>query len=582
LAGDDEQADRRAWHLAASVLEQDEDAVRALDEAAARAEERAGFMAAAKALERAAALSAEASARGRRLVRAARNASTAGADDRAVALAKQALHHAGDPQARAEIVYVLGLADIRRGRPLDGLPTLLEAAGEVASIDPQKALELLMFAMWAASDGGDVAGQLETSRLAATVAHSQDDWSNFVVRYLEGCGAMAAGDAARGVPLLEDAIGWATASDDERVAYWAGAGALWLGDDDRAGELARRAAALARKTGAVGVLTAALGICASQLFLAQQFDEASLAATESLQLARELRADNLVPLPLGVLAGVAAIRGKDEEARRQAEETLELAGAHGLVLRAGAAMRALALIDLGRGRWSDAVERLDALAEAVPGNGVALVAAMAGPDRIEAAVRGGRSEQAREALSTFEKWAVHASAAWVRPRLASCRALLADGDEATEHFEEALRLATDARPFDLPRIQLLFGEHLRRERRRTDSRVQLRAALEGFERLHAEPWAERTRTELRASGETARRRDPSPVDELTPQELQIARFVSEGLTNKEVAAQLFLSPRTIDYHLRNVYGKLGIKSRTQLARLPLGEQEPAELSVGAG
>src|SRR5262249_26347744 len=154
--------------------------------------------------------------------------------------------------------------------------------------------------------------------------------------------------------------------------------------------------------------------------------------------------------------------------------------------------------------------------------------------------------------------------------VASCRALLTDGNQASAHFEEALRLSRDARPFDLARIKLLYGEHLRRERRRVDARVQLRAALEGFERCRAEPWAERARVELRASGETARKRDPSTIDQLTPQELQIARLVAEGLSNKEVAAQLFLSPRTIDSHLRKVFAKLGITSRTQLTRLPLG------------
>jgi DNA-binding CsgD family transcriptional regulator len=157
----------------------------------------------------------------------------------------------------------------------------------------------------------------------------------------------------------------------------------------------------------------------------------------------------------------------------------------------------------------------------------------------------------------------------VAPRLASCKALVAAGDEATGYFEEALRLSAYARPFDLARIQLLYGEHLRRERRRQEARLHLRNALESFERLRAEPWVERARTELRASGETARKRDPSTSAQLTPQELQIARFVAEGLSNKEVAAQLYLSPRTIDSHLRNIFSKLAINSRTQLARLQL-------------
>jgi DNA-binding CsgD family transcriptional regulator len=144
---------------------------------------------------------------------------------------------------------------------------------------------------------------------------------------------------------------------------------------------------------------------------------------------------------------------------------------------------------------------------------------------------------------------------------------------AIERFEEALRLGGAARPLDLARIQLLYGEHLRRERRRTDARVQLRAALAGFERLQAEPWAERARAELRASGETARKRDPTTISQLTPQELQVARYVAEGLSNKAIAAQLFLSPRTIDSHLRSVFAKLGLTSRTQLARLPLREEQ---------
>jgi ATP/maltotriose-dependent transcriptional regulator MalT len=476
---------------------------------------------------------------------------------------------------------VLAVAEIRRGRPLAGLPSLIEAAGNVAPVDPRKALELLVFMMWAASDAGDLAGQVEAARLASTVAPPDDDeWCSFVVAYIEGCGAMAAGDSARGVPLLEEAIEWASSADDERAVYWASAGGLWLGDDGRAGSLAIRSASLARKNGSIGVLAAALGVRASQLFLAQQFDEALVAASEGVQLAREIGADNLVPLPLGVLAGVAAIRGQ-EEARRQAGEVLEVARAHGLPLRTAAAMRALALADLGRGRWAEALEQLDAAVEAQPSDAVALVAMMVVPDRIEAAVRAGRPERAREALSAFEAWAAHTRAAWVRPRLASCRALLAEGEEASQHYEEALRHASDARPFDLARIHLLYGEHLRRERRRTDSREQLRAALEAFERLQASPWAERARTELRASGETARRRDPSTVDELTPQELQIVRLVSEGLSNKEVAAQLFLSPRTIDYHLRNVFAKLGIKSRTQLAHLSLGGHGRVEAGAEA-
>jgi DNA-binding NarL/FixJ family response regulator len=150
--------------------------------------------------------------------------------------------------------------------------------------------------------------------------------------------------------------------------------------------------------------------------------------------------------------------------------------------------------------------------------------------------------------------------------------MVAGDDEFEAHFAESLALHPDDEDvFGRARTRLAYGERLRRARRRVEAREQLRAALDTFERLGAAPWAERTRSELRASGETARKRDPSTLAQLTPQELQVARFVAQGLSNKEVAAQLFLSPRTIDAHLRNVFAKLGVTSRTQLARLALDE-----------
>jgi DNA-binding CsgD family transcriptional regulator len=225
---------------------------------------------------------------------------------------------------------------------------------------------------------------------------------------------------------------------------------------------------------------------------------------------------------------------------------------------------ALALLDLGAARWEEALNRLDSLSDAA-------LSLMSLPDRIEAAVRAGRLDEAQASLEIFEAWAAESDSRWSLARLETARALMADGDEATRHFEHALWLAGNAQSFDRARIQLLYGEHLRRGRRRADSRVQLREALAVFEETQAGPWAERARTELLATGETARKRDPSTIDQLTPQELQISRFVAQGLANKEVAARLFLSPRTIDYHLRKVYVKLGITSRFQLALLPLAE-----------
>jgi DNA-binding CsgD family transcriptional regulator len=199
------------------------------------------------------------------------------------------------------------------------------------------------------------------------------------------------------------------------------------------------------------------------------------------------------------------------------------------------------------------------------------VLSMAGLDRIEAAVRAGEVATAHDWLAYYEAWAERAGAAWARAVALHGRALLADDEEEAERlFEAALDApAQAARPFDRARTELAFGEVLRRARRPRDARQHLRASLDGFEALGAELWAERARVELRASGQTARRRVADTRDQLTEQELQISHFVAQGLSNREVAAQLFLSPRTIAAHLRNIFRKLGISSRTELARLHL-------------
>jgi DNA-binding CsgD family transcriptional regulator len=162
----------------------------------------------------------------------------------------------------------------------------------------------------------------------------------------------------------------------------------------------------------------------------------------------------------------------------------------------------------------------------------------------------------------------HLATAWARARAAHGHALLSEGPVATARFEEALGHHAQARrPFERARTELAYGEALRRSKRRMDARPHLQAALDAFDGLAAAPWAERAAAELRACGRTARRRDPSTLLHLTPQELQVARFVAVGLPTREVAAQLFLSPRTVDFHLRNVFLKLGISSRSELAAL---------------
>jgi DNA-binding CsgD family transcriptional regulator len=582
LEGDDEQADRRAWHLASSALEPDEGIVRALDDAAERAVERGGHTAAAKALERAAALSPDRADRARRLARAAALTSVSGRDAQAVALAAQAEALTDDPQLRAQCAFVSGVAALRWGRPRDAIPTLVAAASAVAEVDAGRAAELLMQATSCAWQSGDGSAVREIARITATVVPPGGDGpSAFFSGVILGFAAMMSGDPAEAARRLEPAITYGALTDQSRHALLANLAAIWLGDDEAAGALVSRSVRIARARGEVGNLADALSARSAQLILAQRNDEAALAAHEAAALARELSAENILLLLHAVLAIIAAIQGNHEESHRYGEEVIAVASAKGLPNRHALATYALAIDDVNSARWAEALERFDTMAEQGAGDSDPVMAALMLPDKIEAAVRAGRTDVAREALRRYEAWATHSGARFAAPRLAGCRALLAEGDEATAHFEAMLALADDARPLDLARMRMHYGEHLRRERHRTAARTQFRAALATFETYRSEPLAERARAELRATGETARKRDPSTIDQLTPQELQIARFVASGLSNKEVAAQLFLSPRTVDAHLRKVFTKLGITSRTQLARQPLGEPEDAGEPVPA-
>jgi DNA-binding CsgD family transcriptional regulator len=198
---------------------------------------------------------------------------------------------------------------------------------------------------------------------------------------------------------------------------------------------------------------------------------------------------------------------------------------------------------------------------------------VATPEIIDAALRLGEPERARAALDHLEAWAPVSEAPLVAGLLVRSRAVLAeDAGEAERLFQQAIEQHGRAGlAYQRARTQLAYGERLRRERRRIDARTELRNALDTFEGLGTKLWAERARNELNATGETARKRDVSTLDELTPQELRIARLVAGGATNRDVGAQLYVSPKTVEYHLRKVFLKLGVNSRVELARVPLGE-----------
>jgi DNA-binding CsgD family transcriptional regulator len=574
-------ADRRAWHHAAATVGTDDAVAAELERTAERARDRGGHAAASAALERAAGLSADPVEQGRRLVGAARAASLSGRDERAAALAERGRQLVDDPLLGAEIARVFGLGHLRRGRPDDGYQVMLDAAAAIATVNGDKAAELLSHAGLGARLSGDVDLQ-QVYRLAQTLDRStlSAQWAP-VVDIMVGLEVMFEEDAAEGARLIHEAIEQSAALDDPVQLLWSGLGALSLGAYEIADAVFLRAASASRQAGSLGLLPFTLSLHAAQALLQARLDEAAVGAAEAARLAREIGAANLVPHAVAVSAAVAATRGREVEARAEAEEAIALARASGIGLAVALGVWTLGMLEFVNGRWEAALEQLSLMRPGRPAFGNPVLTAMSSPDRIEAAARAGRVEEARAELATFEEWVMHSRPSWGTARLACCYALLAEGDEATQHFETALEHGGEARPFDVARIQLAYGEHLRRERRRTDARPQLRAALAGFERMGADQWAERAARELRATGETARKRDPSTIDELTPQELQIAKLVGQGRSNKDVAAQLFLSPRTVEHHLRKVFSKLGITSRSELIRhsVVAGREEP-ELAFG--
>jgi DNA-binding CsgD family transcriptional regulator len=293
-------------------------------------------------------------------------------------------------------------------------------------------------------------------------------------------------------------------------------------------------------------------------------------ADEGLRLAREAGQLSTECLNLAALTVAAALRGDEQRCRGYADSALALGVRHRFGLAVARTQWALAVLDLGAGRPEEALPRLRTVAEAAPGAGHFAIALYATPDLVEAAVRCGDLETAQHATAALEVVVANSpdpsSGGW----LARCQGLLAEPVPAVKHFREALRLYDLGQErFERARTELLLGEALRRAKRRTEAREALRSAATAFDALDSRGWAERTRRELRALGEAPDPARRAGLAGLTPQELQIARLVSGGSSNREIAAALFLSPRTVEYHLYKLYPKLGIGSRTELARLVL-------------
>jgi DNA-binding CsgD family transcriptional regulator len=473
---------------------------------------------------------------------------------------------------RARALQLGGIIEMRTGMPKQAYQLLVASAQAFADVDNHAALETLVNAGEAASFIGDPAMAGEVGTLALAVGQDATAEDAPMVGLLAGLAAVLSGDAAGGIRMLRDVVQAAERFDGADQLLWAGRAALYVGDLAAARMLYLRGAERARATGAAGMLATILDRVAWAAAIAGCPAEAEAAANEGLRLSGELGLD--AGVALGSLAVANAIRGDQATCREIAQRAQALAAARQLPIVGASAQWALGLLDLGAGRPEDALARLLGLTGGTEYSHQGILL-WAFPDLVEAAARAGRPEACRPALERFDRWAVGTGFPVPRAASARCHGLLSQGDDAVDHFAAALQYdRTAERPFERARTELALGEALRRARKRVEARTHLRNCLEVFERLGALPWVDRARVELRASGESARRRDPNTLDSLTPQELQIARLASEGLSNPEIAAKLFLSSRTVEYHLAKVFTKLDLTSRRGLFGMDLDRRSP--------
>ncbi|MFJ7328666.1 LuxR C-terminal-related transcriptional regulator [Streptomyces cyaneofuscatus] len=538
------------------------------------------------ALARAAALTTDPPLRSARFAAAAEQAALAGDPDLARALLARTGPSTGEPR-HGLAAYVHGLLALRTGPAADAHAALVAAAALLGPYDPRRALEALLGAAEAAWVAGDAPGYLEAMGRVDPAPYDRAFAS-----YRAGMCAVLAGRAEAGHALLRQCLEAGHAllrqclHPAERTAETtallrAGVAALVLGEVAAACRTGARALAAVRTAGPDALLPQALEHLAYAELRAGLHAGARAHALEGLHAARRTGQANSSVHLHAVLALAASVEGPAEACAAHCDAALAGAGPHGLAQPATLATWARARADLAAGRSEEAAARLGPLVRPGPRQGHFAARMLAVPCYVEAAVLAGRgAEEAGElhtAVVEFAGWTTRTADPQAPAQLARCQALLAPAEEADARYAEALaHHARAGGDFERARTQLLYGQWLRRRRRTREARTPLRDALVAFQRCSARAWAERAAGELRAAGEqgpSVRPTTDGALSALTPQQQRIARCVAEGATNREVALRLSLSPRTVDHHLRNVFAALGIRSRTELARL-LGPEGP--------
>ncbi|MFC5667207.1 LuxR C-terminal-related transcriptional regulator [Kitasatospora misakiensis] len=556
------QPHRRAWHLAAAATGPDERVAEELERVAEWAGNRQAMASASAAYERAAQLTADPDVRARRLVQAAQKAADAGQDERCGALADQVPLPLADQEVAANFARARAVVELGYRSPATAARILLDSADQTGAAHPEATASLLTDAVHAAYSGGDAA-------LIQEIASRAPELPVLAVpaRLFGGDvpGALAALRPLAAAVGRDAAAGAADSGVMDRLMT--GIYCRLVGDHPTARRVALGAVAHCRDQGISGWLPTTLDLLVRTELALGHHDEATARGTEALRLAEYYDLAHRASHLRAALALPAAVRGEEEQVRTLTEEALGYARPRGVGRATADALWARGLLELGLGRAQAALDQLSAARQEV-GHPLLCLALL--PDVVEAAVRAGRPERAAPAAGLLDEWALALGQPALGALAARCRALTGPEGAAEEHFTAALALHDESgNAFDRARTALLYGEWLRRLRRQIDARDQLRAALDGFEGLGARPWAERARSELGAAGgETAlTTRQDGPISLLSPQEREVVRLAATGASNREIAAQLFLSPRTVGHHLYRAFPKLGVGSRTELAAL---------------
>ncbi|NEA66335.1 LuxR family transcriptional regulator [Streptomyces sp. SID12488] len=571
LAGD---PDQRAWHRAAAVSGVDEEAAQGLEDSAQRAQRRGGYAGAATALERAARLSPDPDVRSRRLVRAATMAMYAGHPRWVSELAMRVLTLTDDPDVLAEASLRAGWALAVTTRFEDALGFLLPVAEAAVETDPVLALDALGTATTPAYHSGDPAFRERIQRITERVPPQDDEGGR--VWALAGCDPVGNREQAlallSGTDWTEDPPGLLPgAAQDQRLSRLVVVGAAAWVLDETAEAVRLLGAALdhlrrSPTAGANATVANALGLA---LYESGSWTQARTVFDESYRTAAEAGLEIVAAGSPVTGATILALRGDTEAARaavQRAVHGIDLPNSRSLQVRTHYALGAAALAE---GDHAAAYTRFRAVytQDAEPGPVHFHASDYYLADLTAVAVRTGRADEVRRIVdATRRRLAAGVISARLDAVLHRADALLSEGDEAEEHFTAALAdPAGEQWLFERALVRLDFAEWLRRRRRSMEARPQLAAALDAFERVGARPWTERARAELRAAGVTPSSSAPRDVlAELTPQQLQIARLAAAGLTNREIGERIFLSPRTVGFHLYRIFPKLGITGRAQL------------------